>query len=384
MSLYPNPAGWAKVAVSGFELAALRGQAARQGLTLGGGVFDATIDARFRGDGTGRIDTTLVTTDLRVSEPDDGPMKRGLSLPAPLDVAIAALRDGDGSITIPVSVAIVDNQFNRNQIAGEAAIAITGVIIKAIRSSPLKVGSLVAGNNNNGPRKETLAPRVVTFPDGSPGLEPAANAIVTALAKALREDPTLQVVARQELSTGDVELATTRANPDPAASLSLVQQLRARRAELARLRDDAAGKARGQIASRVDQRITQITMQRLRGIDRELAETEDALDLMGDLLRPGADRQTDRRTRAAALVLARQRLDSVKSVIDANLPPDAAGRVTYANAGFTVASAGSPAKVTFTITRIGKPPGFDPLDAITSLGGLLKDSPQQQQQQPQQ
>ncbi len=380
MSLYPMPAGWAKLAISGLELAALRGQAARQGLTLGGGVFDATIDARMRGDGSGRIDTKLITTDLRVSELPDGPVKRGLDLPAPLDVAIAALQDGDGSITIPVSVAIVDNQYSRQQIAGEAALAITGVIIKAIASSPLKVGALVAGNNNNGPRKETLAPRVITFPDGSPGLESAANLIVTTLAQALRDDPTLQVIARQELSTGDVDLATTRANPDPAACLSLVQQLRARRTELARLRDDAAGKARGQIASRVDQRITQITLQRLRSIDRELSETEDALDLMGDLLRPGADRQTERRTRAAALVLARQRLDSVKSVIDANLPPDAAGRVTYANAGFTVAPAGSPAKVTFTITRIGKPPGFDPLDAFTTLGGLLKDSPQPQQQ----
>ena len=55
MTLYPQPDGWTKTSITGFELAALRGVAARQGVTLTRGIFDGNIDTRFRGDGTGKV-----------------------------------------------------------------------------------------------------------------------------------------------------------------------------------------------------------------------------------------------------------------------------------------------------------------------------------------
>ena len=51
---------------------------------------------------------------------------------------------------------------------------------------------------------------------------------------------------------------------------------------------------------------------------RDLAATEDALDRVYDMLRPGADRQAARRGRKAALAIAQARLNSIRAVFAAS------------------------------------------------------------------
>src|SRR5205085_582513 len=121
-------------------------------------------------------------------------------------------------------------------------------------------------------------------------------------------------------------IGRVRANPPPADAAALAGRLRARKLDLQRLRAEAAGRARAELAagggspgaSAVD---------RVRSLDRDLAATEDALDRVYDLLRPGADRQADRRTRAACLEVGRTRLQAVRDALVASGVPDANRRV---------------------------------------------------------
>ncbi len=107
--------------------------------------------------------------------------------------------------------------------------------------------------------------------------------------------------------------AQYRANPTPADAAGLASQLRQRKLDLQRLRIDLAARARGELGAGSEAGVA--TAARVRGIDRELAQTETALDNLYELLRPGAERQKDRRTRAACLAIAEDRIATVKAII---------------------------------------------------------------------
>ena len=104
--------------------------------------------------------------------------------------------------------------------------------------------------------------------------------------------------------------AAVLANPSPATAAALANRLRERKNELVALRGQLAEDARVQLASHVQ---PGPTLDRLRGVSRELASQEEALDRLYDLLRPGADRQADRRTRQACIDFGQERLDTVQA-----------------------------------------------------------------------
>ena len=70
----------------------------------------------------------------------------------------------------------------------------------------------------------------------------------------------------------------------------MAYQLRQRKTELLKARPLAAGAARSQLALSLPDAST-ASLEKLRSIDRELADTENALDKVYDMVRPGADRQ---------------------------------------------------------------------------------------------
>src|SRR6185369_3589695 len=122
-----------------------------------------------------------------------------------------------------------------------------------------------------------------------------------------------------------------------------------RKQRLMESRNALAADARARLASgggaAAEQSLTQ-----LRDADRELAAAEDALDRVYELLRPGADRQADRRTRAAALEIAQARLDSVHAALLAAGIPNLDQRVRVTRAQFTEPEQGqADGKVTFTL-----------------------------------
>jgi hypothetical protein len=110
-------------------------------------------------------------------------------------------------------------------------------------------------------------------------------------------------------------------------------QLLAHKTELLRLRADAAGQARAQLLS-LGEANAAAALARLTAVDQELARTEDALDQVLELLRPGADRQAGRRMRAVALDFGRERLDAVRAVLLASKVPHIADRITVVDPQF--------------------------------------------------
>ena len=119
------------------------------------------------------------------------------------------------------------------------------------------------------------------------------------------------------------------------------------------LRARVAGQARGLYASRADLAAIS-TISQLHSVDRELAQTEDALDKLYDLTRPGAERQTERRTRAAGLDVAWGRLDAVKAYLLSSGVPDIDKRIEKYNAQFNPDLTKKDGTVTLTLVPVKK------------------------------
>src|SRR5262249_40512112 len=94
--------------------------------------------------------------------------------------------------------------------------------------------------------------------------------------------------------------------------------------------------ARGELAVRTEKQ-AKATLDQLRELDRQIAQAEDALDGVYEMLKPGADRQADRRTRAAAIEIGQARLDAIKAALLAENLPNAAERVRATRAQFAPA-----------------------------------------------
>jgi len=313
VSLSPNLKGWTKLSLSGFELLGVRGLAHEEKITVGGGTFDGDVDLRFAGDGTIDTSTRLVLTDLSLSEPPNGFISRTLRLPAPLDVVIAALQDQEGSITIPLNVSVDRGQLSMASIAGAGVGALAQVITTAVASAPLKLaGSLL------GPKQTEAEPPInISFPAAYSDLAPDQIAQLQALAVRLQKNQSLRVTLRSNAGRDDVWLARQRVNPGAENAVVLADALARRRDALLTARLDATSQVRALLAS-TDTDDAARAIERLRTINRQLAYTENAMDYAYDLLRPGADRQAMRRTRAATLAIARARIETIREFLIAN------------------------------------------------------------------
>ena len=335
LTLYPQMTGWAKTSVSGLELTALAGPAKRQNVTLRNGTYDSTFEARMKSDGVIETNARLIFTDLSVSEPADGPIAKLLKLPGGLDGVVQAIQAADGSITLPVGVPLRQGHVAMGDVVGTAAGAVSSVILTAVASSPLKavnaVGALVGLPQEK--RPAAAEPIAVQFTAGAVDVNQAQLQALQPVFTRMKNNSSLTLTVRHELGGGDVQRAAERANPSPEDCRNLEYQLRTRKAVLQRLRADVAGQARGQLVS-LGESGAATALARLRAIDKELGRTENALDEVCELLRPGADRQAARRTRQASLAIARERVDAVKAMLLASGVKDIADRVQVVEAQF--------------------------------------------------
>lgn len=328
LALAPRPSGYLKASISGFELTSLRGLASQHGVTLENGLFDESLEARFRADGTGSLHTRTAITDLSISEPPKGPIAEFFKFPAPLDVAIAAIQAPDGSITLPVDVPLKDYRFGAGDVALPAVAAVTQAVAIGIASTPLKAAAGLLGGGSDTQRR--LGTVTLAFAPGATVLDTSSAAALKVLSRRLQEDNRLAVEIRHDLAPGDLERASLRANPDRGQARSIVAALRRKRTDLLNIRVQVAGQFRAALAANPDAAANNALLQRLRLIDIEIAQTEEALDLASDLFRPGASRQADRRTRAGALQIARERLDLVRSALAAAEIQDLTARMVVA------------------------------------------------------
>jgi hypothetical protein len=347
VSLYPNLKGWTKLSISGFELLGVRGLAHEEKITVGGGTFDGDVDLRFAGDGTIDTSTRLVLTDLSLSEPPNGFISQTLKLPASLDVVIAALQDQDGSITIPLNVSMNQGKLNTASVVGAGVGALAEIITTAIASAPLKLAGLLTGPK----QAEAEPPIKVSFPAAYSDLGPDQIAQLEALAVRLHKNDSLRVTLRSDAGRDDVWLASQRVNPSVENATVLADALSRRRDALLAARLDATSQVRALLAS-TDTDDAARAIERLRTINRQLAYTENAMDYAYDLLRPGADRQAMRRTRAAALAIARARLDTIRTfLIGSGRHAIDPSRISQANPQFVESPENQDGTVTITTVK---------------------------------
>jgi hypothetical protein len=362
LSLFPNLKGYVKTSFSALELPAFSGAARSAGVALSSGLCDGSTTLRFYGDGTGTVNTRITFTDLTVAEPDAGPIASTLRLPAPLNTAIAALEDADGSITVPLSFPLKNGRFSPDDIKESGIEAFLPIVTTGIASLPLKL--LNVGDNS----RTEEAPAVVPFAPGSDVLDPAAAANLESVAGKLRDNSSLEVILQHNLGDEDVARARLRANPSYEDSLNILAQLRRKKSELLNLRAEAASEARSLIASRLEPTSVVAALFRVRALDREIAQTDDALDAICDLLAPGADLRADRRTRAAAINLGAERLETLRAALLATDIPHIADRIHIVHAKFNPPASPGPADTSASPNPpISPAPPFFPI----STGGQV-------------
>src|SRR5690606_28955624 len=93
---------------------------------------------RFKDNGLIETRNRVVLTNLSLSEPPGGPIQRILQLPAPIDVAIGAITDPDGSITLNLPVTIESGEVDVGKLIAPAIGAVAQVMVTAIASAPIK------------------------------------------------------------------------------------------------------------------------------------------------------------------------------------------------------------------------------------------------------
>jgi hypothetical protein len=316
MAFYPAPRGRALLAINGLELSAVRGLAQAAGASVGGGVFDGRVDLRAREDGAVAVRTRLVLTDLRYAEPPNGPVERYMSLPVPIDAAIAAVEAPDGSITLPVNVTLDERGLTTGKLMGAIAGAAGQVVAVAVASAPVKIVGGFAGLFVDTKSNATWVeeePVVIEYPPGLSALPPdQMGPLLEAIARA-RLSTWVQVSIEHQLGAADAALTARRANPSLSDAAALIEDLRRRRETLVARRTELLGTA---AAAAMGLAVDQGAVDRLRVLHEELAAAEDSLDRLYELHRPGAEAQTDRRSRAAAIELIDARMGAVRQTVN--------------------------------------------------------------------
>ncbi|MGC9260712.1 MAG: DUF748 domain-containing protein [Phycisphaerae bacterium] len=314
--MYPHLQGWSTLSLNGLYLADLAPLAKEYGMTLTGGTFDSSSDLRFHANNHVDLHTKLVFSNLNISEPAHGPLAKLLNLPAPLNVAIAAIQAPDGSITIPISVPINGDAFSRSAVTGQVFGNMAQVVALGIASSPLKLANGLAGLFGSGKLKAVKEPPVkLAFSPGSTALTLQDWSMLRALGRRLRRHDSLQVIVRQTISTADVAIAALRANPSRNECLQMIAALKNRQNRLLLQRRQQVGALRGDLAIRLSRAAINAGTARLAELDSKIARTQVALNYLADMLAPGAARQSARRTRGTMITIARKRLSEIQAAL---------------------------------------------------------------------
>ncbi|MCY2959104.1 MAG: DUF748 domain-containing protein [Planctomycetota bacterium] len=309
----PELTGHAQATLSGLELLGFTGTAKHEGVDIGDGTLDASVRMRFRGAEGLRIDSELVFSDLSLQEPKSGPIETYLTLPVTLDTVLFLLKNADGEHRIPIGFTLDEEGLTTAKITTAAAGAAASVLATAIASAPLRVLSTFTDlfGITGGTAKPPPGARLL-FAAGATELSTESRRALEPLLQKLRADADYVVQVQHRLGAGDVARAEMLANPSPEDCREIAAGLRRRRAELTRERAELAADLRATWGAGELSAAEQATPL-LRAIDAEAGNVEDALDHILELLKPGAERQRGKRTRAAALAVARQRIEVLRA-----------------------------------------------------------------------
>ncbi len=312
----PKLQGWVKAGISALELTNLRGPAAAAGMTLSDGLFDTGVTVRIKEDGTIDTNSRVRFTDLGLSEGPDGPIFRYLHLPAPLDVVLFVLRDENGALDLSVPVSLPGGEFSAVQATGAAVGALNSLIGNAIQGSAFRAAGALGGLVGLGGDEEEVEDEatVVTFAPGGTVLDIEGRNALQPLLERLDDDDSLVLTLRHDVGGGDVTTTHARVNPSRQDTLDLLARLRRKRDTLTAARQRVAAEARAALTSGLSDAAEQLRS-RVGAFDLELGFTEQALDRILELLRPGAERHGMRRTKEACVALGITRLLAVREAL---------------------------------------------------------------------
>jgi hypothetical protein len=329
MAFAPQLRGRGVFAANGIELNAIRGVAAAYGAGLSDGTFDGRAELRSRDDGSMDVRTRLVLTDLVYSEPENGVIQRTLKLPTPVNAAIFLIKSPDGTITLPVNFNYRPSRNPLGDVIGAAIPPVAAQVAVGVASSPFKL--LGMGGDQAAKDEVEDAPIVLKYPTGLTTFTPEMTDTLDRLAEEVKKDKGVSVTVSQRFGALDAQLARARANPDPAKAEAIAAQLRDRRAELIKERDAILASSRAEALGATETIQSAGAIERLRTLQKQIADVEEAFDWMYDLQRPGAETQADRRARAGVLAMMTQRKDLLERAMKRRLAdPDAESRVQFA------------------------------------------------------
>jgi hypothetical protein len=258
-------------------------------------------------------ESKIVLTNAQMSEPPHGPIQSLFLLKLPLDATIAAIQDAGGAMTVPLNFQTSTKSVSGSAITSVIVATIGQSVATAITSAPEKVIDTVIPLGDLLKKAKEL-PIEIDFAPADTMLDAASRQKLAALEKRLKNGEALTLHLQGELGGGDVATALRRINLDPAESIALAAQLREKKMQLTGQRQMAAESARAQLATGSAGQAS-ATVRQLAALDRELGETEDALDSLYDLLRPGAEQIVARRVRQACVDMGKARLAALQSAL---------------------------------------------------------------------
>lgn len=349
-TLVPLPKGFVKLSMSGLELRALRGLTRQYKVDVTGGTFDVRCDVRMEGKDTFEAKLFPTFNEVRATEPPGGPIQSALNFSAPLDATIGILEAADGSITFPVVAPIEAGNIKYGPIINSVIASVGRVLGESVAGSLAKAAKFLSGQTGS-ERLQGIEPVVVTFAPGETQLTPQQASPLQAVIDMMKKDANLKVTIEQTLGTNDVTLASQRANPPREDAGALAARYREQKAQLETSLKDEVAKVRVAVASQSEAQAS-AALTALRTTSSELAATDSNLDLLLELQRPGAERYSERRTKAAAIIVGNQRIQSVENVFRAaGFSGDA--KVTIKPAKFNPEDAPD-GKITVVINRVAK------------------------------
>ncbi len=351
VALYPKLDGWVKAGFTGLELVNFKGAADRVGVILNNGVLDTSIDLRFRKDGELSTRTQIVFTDLSLTEPPDGFLRKLLSLPTSLDTVLFILQDADGAIRLPLTFEVKEEGLSGGQIAGIAIGATATLIANAVANSPFRIAGTVGDIVGVGAEEtdSALETYMLQYAPGVTVVSDEHQQTLERLLSRLRKDKELTATIRHQLGVGDVMRADALVNPSPTDASQLLTQLKLDNALLRTRRDRLASETRAAYAAGYYAEAWQKT-QRLQQTERYLGLVERALDDLLEMMRPGAEHAAKRRTRDACLAIGKARLDAIAGVLSAKNAADIQDRIKFVQPGSTVAQDNQEGSVKITLS----------------------------------
>lgn len=328
LSVHPQLKGRAKLDLRGLDLLNYSGNAHELGVVLENGMLDSTISMKLNRRGL-TVDGVTTFTWLEMSERKGGPISSLLSLPAPLDTVIFMTRNSQGENSIPISFHIPTSGVSYSNLVATATATVAQVLASSVARSPFRlVGGILdfTGLTSNEPVARAQESVDFYFEAGAPRGQKADRSKLEALLEMMREDPKLTLVVQHELGADDVTRCEELANPDPRWCREFAVGLRLEKARLWKERERLAEDVRAEYTMGEIDRAESIAI-RLRALDAELGRVEDSLDDIYQLLRPGAERRKDKRTKQACLELGRLRLSVAQARLISELGPEVAERL---------------------------------------------------------